>query len=69
MPVTTITVVVEWNTSPSSTTTYTIAEADLATLDKGDIVVKFKGTKAGDGSAKDWEITRANTRAISYTSS
>lgn len=67
MPAGDITVTVEWNTTPASVTTYTIAEADAATLVKGDVAVKFKGTKAGDSAAKDWEITRANARAISYS--
>lgn len=66
MPAGDITVTVEWDTTPASTTTYVIAEANAGTLVKGDVLVKFKGTKAGEGSAKDWELTRANIRAISY---
>ena len=55
-------------TLPSgSTETFTILATNAATLDKGDVVVKFKGKQ--DGTTKDHhdiELTRANYRRIEF---
>jgi len=66
MPAGDITVTVVWAGSPTSTDTYVIASGDASTLEKGEVVVKFKGKKNGESTAKDYEITRANAREISY---
>jgi hypothetical protein len=61
-----MTITVTWNTQPETTTTYTVLAGDVNGVVKGDVVVKFHGSKGGE-SAKDWEITRANTKSISYS--
>jgi hypothetical protein len=65
MPVSPVTVKVTW--TDGSTSTYVVAEADVPNIVKGEIFVSLKGKKDGESTAKDYEITRANTKDISYS--
>lgn len=59
-----ITITVKY--TDGTTETFTVAAADAATLVKGDVVIKFKGTLSGDADAKSHEMTRANIKRITY---
>lgn len=62
-------VTIDISYADGTTESFLVAAADAPNIVKGDVVVKFKGRKTSgtpDGAAKDYELTRAQIKRISY---